>query len=199
MNPHSRAWTCIGALLLCGAGAVCAPIYQSAFSRLPEGSSAVPGWHLSGGDWRLESGLLTVRSEKSNPFGRLEITHEGDGTFRATVRNARSCHRAGILAKGVYRLETNRQFVALQLLRQRGDDWEVVSRAPDPWLYARNTQQFELRLAFSGRRVVGFVDDKQLVEYDDPEPPPLGGAYGLVGGWGTDLAWGGVELGDAAT
>ncbi len=196
MNPHFRAWTCMGSLLLCGAGAVCAPIYQSGFGRLPEGSGTVPDWHLSGGDWRIASGLLTVRSDKSNPFGCLEVTHDGDGTFRATVRNARSCHRAGILAKGVYRLETNRQFVALQLLRQRGDDWVVVSQAPDPWLYARNTQQFELRLAFSGRRIVGFVDDKQLVEYDDPEPPPLGGAYGLVGGWGTDLAWAGVELSD---
>lgn len=196
IRHHGTFLSAAAAVALSALCAAAAPVYQSDFGQLPEGASTIPQWRLSDGEYALRDGWLTVSSEKSNPFARLEVAHDGDGTFRATVRNSRGCHWAAILARGVYRLETNRQFVSLRLMRQRGNDWDVVAEAPDPWLYAHNPQQLELRLTFDGATVSGFVDHKRLVQYTDPEPAPLGGAYGLLSGWGTNLAWRGIEVSD---
>jgi len=172
-------------------------LYRSSFGALANGPAALPEWNLAGAVYRIQDGWLTVKSAKSNPLATLKTTRDGEGTFRATVRNAQSCHWAGIVAKGVYRLEVNRQHVHCALLRLLDDEWKPVARTPAYAKFAHNTQQFELRLTFTGNRVLGFVDDKRVVSYEETEAVPAGGTYGLVGGWGTDVAWRGISLSDA--
>ncbi len=171
-------------------------LYEGDFSRLPDGPAELDGWNLGGGDYRIDDGWLTVSSAKSNPSATLGTKHDGDGTFRATVRNARKCHWSALLAKGVYRLEVNNQFVRLALHRLEGTEWKLVGSVPGYALYAHNTQEFELRLSFVGNKVSGFLDDKKLIEFEDPADPPTGGAYGIMSGWGTDLAWRDITLSD---
>ena len=188
----------LAVLALCGLPqfAVARPLYQSDFAKVPNGSAALPDWSLDGADYRLADGWLTVKSTKSNPYARLKITHDGDFTLRATARNAASCHWAGMLARGVYRLEVNNEFVRLRLIRRVGTDWKVVADAGDYAQYAHNTQHLELRLVAVGNHITGFLDDKKLVEYTDPEPVAAGGDFALMSGWGTDLAWRDISLTD---
>jgi len=170
-----------------------AMVYDRAFGD----PGALDDWSLSGATYGVADGWLTVRSGKSNPYAALKVRHDGDGTFRATVRNARECHWVAILARGVYRLEVNNQFVQLRLLRKLGDEWKIVGQAGGYELYPLNTQEFELRLAMQGSRVSGFIDRKKLIEYDDPEAVAPGGNYALLSGWGTNCAWRDVSLSDA--
>jgi hypothetical protein len=168
-------------------------VYDRPFSD----PGALDDWPLSGATYEVADGWLTVRSEKSNPSAALKVRHDGDGTFRATVRNARECHWVAVLARGVYRLEVNNQFVELRLLRKLGDEWKLVAQVGGYELYPLNTQEFELRLTMQGGRVCGFIDRKKLIEYDDAEPVPPGGGYALMSGWGTNCAWRDVSLSDA--
>jgi len=165
-------------------------VYDSAF--LDPG--ALDDWSLDGADYALEDGWLTVRSTQSNPYAARKRKHDGDGTFRATVRNARECHWVAILARGVYRLEVNNEFVQLRLLRKVGDEWRLVDQASSYELYPLSTQEYELRLAVQGTRILGFIDRKLLLEYTDPDPVPPGGDYALLSGWGTNCAWRSVSL-----
>ncbi|MFH1023078.1 MAG: hypothetical protein V1809_06785 [Planctomycetota bacterium] len=169
-------------------------LYQSDFERQPEGPAKPENWNLTGGTYTIEKGCLVVRSEQSNPMATLGVTYDGDGTFRATVRNARSCHHLALVARGAYRLEISKEHGGMELQRLAGKDWKAVARAPGYGHYARNTQEFELRLVFAGKKVFGFLDDKKLIEYEDGRPVPAGGGYGLTSGWGTDLAWRNVQL-----
>ena len=89
-------------------------LYQSDFSSVQDGPAKVRGWSLAGATYRIEQGWLHVTSAKSNPLAALRVKHDGDGTFRATVRNARNCHRAGLIARG-FRLEINNQYVRAEL------------------------------------------------------------------------------------
>ena len=91
-------------------------LYQSSFASLPDGPAKVRGWSLAGGTYRIEKGWLHVTSAKSNPLAALRVKHEGDGTFRATVRNARNCHRTGLIARG-FRLDIYKQYVRAELHR----------------------------------------------------------------------------------
>jgi hypothetical protein len=169
-------------------------VYQSEFKLLPDGPAQVARWGLGGGKYAIEKGWLTVRSEQSNPQALLHVSHDEDGTFRATVRNARSCHWLALLARGVYRLEISREHGRMDLQRLVGKTWKTVVQGPEYGPYARNTQEFELRLVWVGAKVYAFLDDKKLIEYDDPLPVPAGGEYGLSSGWGTDLAWRQVQI-----
>ena len=169
-------------------------LYQSDWERQPDGPAKVENWNLAGGTYTVEKGWLAVRSEQANPSAMLKVKHDGDGTFRAVVRNARSCHWLALVAKGAYRLEISREHGGMRLQRLAGKDWKTVAQAPDYVHYARNTQEFELRLVFAGKKVFGFLDDKKLIDYEDSQPVPAGGGYGLTGGWGTDLAWRNVRL-----
>ncbi|MBM3500318.1 MAG: hypothetical protein FJX74_16800, partial [Armatimonadetes bacterium] len=170
----------------------CDTLHRSAFDT----PTSLADWSLSGAEYAVEDGWLTVRSEQSNPYAALKLKHDGDGTFRAKVRNARECHWVAILARGVYRLEVNNQFVELRLLRRVGDEWRLVAQVGGYELYPLNTQEFELRLVVEGQRICGFIDRKRLLEYEDPEPAPPGGDYALLSGWGTNCAWRGVSLSD---
>ncbi|HOX07621.1 MAG TPA: hypothetical protein PK280_14575 [Planctomycetota bacterium] len=207
MNPETwsrsekvcgRSWIAAISVLLSvlalAAPAHAGAVYQSDFDRQPDGPAKLEDWKLAEGKYAIEKGWLTVKSDKSNPSAMLKVKHDGDGTFRATVRNARSCHRTALVAGG-YALEINKQR-GLELQRLSGKDWKAVGTAvAAPWLYPRNTHEFELRLVRVGRKVSGFVDDKKLFEHEDAEPPPpAGGGYGFTGGWGTDVAWRGVQL-----
>ncbi|MBP8952316.1 MAG: hypothetical protein KBI47_07990 [Armatimonadetes bacterium] len=171
-------------------------LYRSNLEAVPDGSGSVPGLKLDSGQFTVRDGWLEVRSDRSNPVIRLDATAVGDCTFRATVRGAQNCHWAGLVARGAYRLEINRQFVHLALLRLVGDEWRVVAKTPGPLEHARNTQQFEMRLVIQGNRVMGFLDDKQLIDFTDPDPVSPGGEFSLVSGWGTRLAWQGISLSD---
>jgi len=173
-----------------------ATFYRSDFASQPNGPAQLADWALTGGTYTLEDGWLRVTSEKSNPYAALKATLDGDGTFRATVRNARENHWCALLARGVYRLEVNNEFVRLALLRKVGEEWKLVGQVGSYELYAHNTQQFELRLTIVGRRVLGFIDGKQLIEYEDPDPAPPAGEVALMSGWGTNLAWRDVSLSD---
>ena len=145
-------------------------LYESDTTALP-----VAGLSLAGAEYAIDDGWLTVQSEKSNPYLRLDAT-----------------------ACGAYRLEVNNQFVGLRLVCRIGDEWTVVDEAPSYQLYPHNTQEFELRLAWVGDHVYGFIDDKLLVEYDDPAPPAPGGDFAMLSGWSTDCAWRDVSLADEA-
>ena len=193
-----RMASLLAVLALCGLPqfAVARTLYQSDFAKVPDGPAALSDWSLDGADYRLADGWLTVKSEKSNPYARLKVAHDGDFTFRATVRNAPGCHWSGLLGRGVYRLEVNNQFVKLRLMRLVGTDWKVVGDAGDYAQYARNTQQFELRLVAVGNHITGFLDDKKLVEYTDPDPVPPAGDFALMGGWGSNVAWRDLSLTD---
>lgn len=171
-------------------------LYDVDFSTLPEGPAVLPEWSLTEGNYSIEDGWLVVRSRQSNPVATLAVTHDGDGTFRAKVRNAAGCHWSGLMAKGVYLLEVNNEFARLALRRWVEGQWTVVAEVFWYTRWAHNTQEFELRLSFVGNRVYGFLDDKLLLQYDDPEPVPLGGHYGLMSGWNTDLAWRDISLSD---
>lgn len=171
-------------------------LYRSNLEAVPDGSWSVPGLKLESGQFTVRDGWLEVRSDRSNPVIRLDATHDGDCTFRATVRGAQNCHWAGLVARGVYRLEINRQFVHLALMRLVGKEWQTVAKTPGPLEYVRNTQQFEMRLVIHGNRVMGFLDDKQLIDFADPDPVAPGGEFSLVSGWGTQLAWQGISLSD---
>lgn len=171
-------------------------LYESDLAALPNGAAQVEGLDLGGGTCRVEDGWLTVSSEQSNPYLALAAKHERDFTFRAMVRNARECHWVGLVARGVYRLEVNNQFVELRLLRKRGDEWDVVDEVGGYSVYAHNTQDFELRLVAEDNRICGFIDDKLLVEFEDTEPVAEGGDYAMLSGWGTDCAWSGISLTD---
>ncbi len=173
-----------------------AVLHQSSFAALPDGVADLADWALSGAEYKIEDGWLTVKSEQTNPYAALKVRHDGDGTFRATVRNARDCHWSAILARGVYRLEINNQFVRLGLHRLIDDEWQLVDEAKDYSIYPHNTQAFELRLAIVGNRLHGFIDDKKLVEYEDTAPVPADGDYALMSGWGTNLAWTDTSLSD---
>lgn len=181
-----------------GPGSLCQArlIYASNFGELPDGPAHLPDWRLEGGDYRIRDGWLCVTSERSNPAAVLPAACDGDFTFRARVRNARGCHWSALLARGVYRLEVNNEFVRLGLYRLHGQQWDLVAQAPAYGLFAHNTQEFELRLVGAGNRVCGFLDDKKLVEFTDPDPVPPGGVFALLSGWGTDLAWRDVRLED---
>ncbi|MBI2301399.1 MAG: hypothetical protein HYU66_21040 [Armatimonadetes bacterium] len=182
--------------LLVAAPVPAAVLYRGDLAGLPDGPARLGHWRLDGGDYTLAGGWLGVQSAQSNPLAALDLKHDGDFTFCAQVRNSRSCHWAALLARGVYRLETNSQFVHLGLLRKTGGEWKLVGQAPDPWAYAQNTQDLTLRLTLAGRHVSGFVDDKKLVEWDDPDLAPAGGDYALMSGWGSRLAWRDIELSD---
>lgn len=194
-NWNSRICPGLSAIgLLCGvlaarAGGATGDVYRSDFARQADGPAKLENWSLTGGTYAVEKGWLTVRSGQSNPQAVLPVRHEGDGTYRATVRNARSCHRLALLAKGVYQLEINREHGRMDLLRRVGTGWRTVARGPEYMPYARNTQEFDMRLVWQGTRVCAFLDEKKLIEYDDPLPVPAGGEYGVSSGWGTDLAW----------
>lgn len=175
--------------LLGAAGIQAGEPRESNFTATPE-SAALAGWRLTGGRYQVQDGWLTVVSETSNPEATWKDARlDGDGTFRATVRNARHCHRTILEAKGVYRLEINNQFRELQLQRRTGQSWRVVARAPNYEREALADDAFELRLAFRGRQVMGFLDDRALVRFEDPDPVPDGATFGFGGGWGTDVAW----------
>jgi hypothetical protein len=184
-------------LLLAAAGAALAsaePIYHSDFRAQCDEAAQLGAWRLAGGRYMIRDGWLCVRSEKSNSRAVLRVRHRGDGTFRATVRNARACHRTGLLARGVYLLRVDRQFGRLELHRRTGGGWRMEAHAAGWWHAARFVTAFELRIVRLGRKVLGFVDDKQLVEYDDPAAPPADGEFGLIGGWGTDVGWRDISL-----
>jgi hypothetical protein len=171
-------------------------VYRSDWADQKAGAADLKDWSLGEGRFEIRDGWLTVVSDRSNPHATLKIHHDGDGTFRATVRGAALCHRTVVQARGVYRLEVNNQFGQLQLHRQIGGQWKLVA-AGDRYLdYTRRRDRFELRLTFAGRRVCGFVDDKKLVEYDDPAAVPPGGQFALAGGWGSDVAWRDIQLSD---
>jgi len=193
MSPLMSSLLAVVALTSPGQAAV---LHQSDFAAFPDGPADLADWTLSGAEYAIEDGWLTVRSEQSNPYAALKLRHDGDGTFRATVRNARECHWSAILARGVYRLEINNQFVRLALHRLIDDEWQLVDEADEYSIYAHNTQTFELRLTIAGNRVQGFIDDKKLVEYEDTAPVPADGDYALMSGWGTDLAWRDISLSD---
>jgi hypothetical protein len=142
--------------LLAALSACAQPLYRSEFLPLPPGPAKLADWDLRDAQYALQDGWLTVSSERSNPRALLKPTHAGDFTFRATVRGAGECHWSGLLARGVYRLEVNNQFVELALLRLVGDEWEKVARAPAYSRYLRNTGSFELRLVGRGSRISGF-------------------------------------------
>jgi len=184
------------AVLLAARPAEATFLYGSDFRSSPAGPAALKHWRLVAGDYRIEGGWLRVTSKRSNPKATLDVTCERDCTFRATVRNARNCHRVALFARGVYRLEVNRQFGRLSLERLSGNGWKLVASAPRYWDYARLEHEFELRLVVVDQRVVGFIDDKKMVAFDDPERPASGGAFGLLGGWGTDVAWRNISLSD---
>ncbi|MCX7599023.1 MAG: hypothetical protein N2512_09185 [Armatimonadetes bacterium] len=171
-------------------------IYASDFSGLPDGPAHLPDWILDGGTYVISDGWLCVTSERSNPVATLPATCDADFTFRARVRNARGCHWSALLARGVYRLEVNNQFVRLGLYRLRDGRWDLVAQAPAYELFLHNTQEYELRLVGAGNRIFGFLDDKKLVEFTDPDPVPPGGSFALLSGWGTNLAWRDVRLED---
>lgn len=156
----------------------------------PANFTAQEGLFTSSGGW------LEIRSKQQNPWVLLQVKHDGDGTFRGTVRNADGCHWSALRGWGVYRLEINRQYVQLHLLRLSGGEWKVAAVNGEYGLCARNTQQYELRLVVQGRRVRGFLDDKKLLDWQDPEPAPSGGEFSLLGGWGSDVAWRDVTLSD---
>lgn len=177
-------------------------LYQSDFKSLPEGPvKSLPAgpvrlkrWALGGGIYQIKNGRLHVRSDRSNPRATLDVKHDGDGTFRATVGNARNCHRTGLIARG-WRLEINNQYVRIELHAPAGTAGKLVAHGPyRP--YPRFGHEFELRLVFVGRKVCGFVDRKKLVEHESREPIAPGGRYGLMGGWGTDVAWRKISLSD---
>lgn len=164
-------------------------LYQSDFASRPDGPADLPGWSLSGGNFTLRDGWLLTTSERDNPVAVLPVKHDGDMTFRAKVRGATHCHWTALVARGVYRLEVNNQFVHVALLRQAGPEWRQVATAPGYRRYAASAEQFELRLVVHGDRVMGFVDARKVVEYRDPDPVPPRGDYALLGGWGTRVAW----------
>ncbi len=169
-------------------------LYQSDFRSVPDGPAEVKGWSHAGGTYRIEKGWLHVTSAKSNPLATLDLKHDADGTFRAVVRNARNCHRTGLIARG-FRLEINNQHVRAELHRPEGKRTKLVAHAPyRP--FSRFEHEFELRLVFAGRKVAAFIDRKKLLEYESPAPIPPGRPYGLMGGWGTDVAWRNVSLSD---
>lgn len=201
MACHSRTWgqlASVGMVAILAAAHVCDArvIYAGVFSGLPEGPADLPGWRLEGGDYRIQDGWLCVTSERTNPVATLPATRDGDFTFRARVRNAAGCHWSALQGRGVYRLEVNNEFVRVALYRLRDNAWDLVAQAPNYALFTRNTHEFELRLVAAGRRICGFLDGKRLVDFTDPEPAPPGGAFALVSGWGTNLAWRDVRLDD---
>jgi hypothetical protein len=185
-------------LLVAVSAAFATALYQDDFAKLPNGPARLADWQLDGADYTVADGWLVVKSAQSNPSAMLKVAHDGDFTFRATVRNSRSCDWSALLARGVYRLEINNEHVRLGLMHKVGDEWKLVSQAPGYEMYPRNTQVFELRLVAVGNKIAGFIDDRKLVEYTDPDPVPAGGQYGLISGWETDLAWRGVSLTDQA-
>ena len=169
-------------------------LYQSDFKALPDGPARVKKWALAGGTYRIEKGWLQVTSAKSNPLATLDLKHDGDGTFRATVRNARNCHRTALVARG-FRLEINNQYVRAELHAPAGKGTKLVAHSPyRP--FSRFAYEFTLRLVFAGRKVAAFIDRKKLLEYESPAPVPPGGRIGLMGGWGTDVAWRNISLSD---
>ena len=186
-------WSVLFAALSAGVGQA-RMLYRSDFASLPDGPANTKGWTLTGGAYRISKGRLHVTSVKSNPLATLKVKQDGDGTFRATVRNARNCHRVGLVARG-FRLEINNQYVRAELHGPMGKRTKRVAHSPyRP--FSRFEHEFELRLVFVGRRVVAFIDRKKLLEYESPAPIPPGGRYGLMGGWGTEVAWRNVSLSD---
>lgn len=183
-------------MLLDGAVADAKVLYRSDGPTWAGDPADLKEWRLEGANYQVQAGWLHVSSEKSNPCATLRIGHDGDGTFRATVRNARTCHWTALQGKGVFRLEVNNEFTRLALHRLTDKQWKLVGEAKDYGNYARNRYEFELRLVFVGTKVYGFLDDKKLIEYEGPAPVPPGGQYGLVSGWGTDLSWRSVSLTD---
>jgi len=171
-------------------------VYRSDFGTAATQPAQLPEWQMQDGRYWTETGWLHIVSDKSNPQATLRFTHDGDGTYRAVVRNAEHCHRSMLLAKGVYQLEINNQFGRLALQRLADKQWKLVGDAKNYGLYVRNGHMLELRLVFVGRRVCAFIDGKKLIDYQDPEPVPPGGRYGLVGGWGSDVAWRDIRLYD---
>lgn len=188
--------TLLTTIVLASLPALARDIYRSDFRSPATQPANLPDWRLQAGRYTLESGWLHVVSDKSNPEAFLTPTHDGDGTFRATVRNAEHCHRTMLLARGVYRLEINNQFSRVELHRLADKQWRMVGQAANYDLYSQDRHTFELRLAFVGRRVAAFVDDKKLIDYEDPAAVPAGGHYGLAGGWGSDVYWRDVRLSD---
>ena len=183
-------------VVLAAAPVAAGDIYHSDFGSAASQPVELTDWQLQGGHYQIESGWLHVTSDKSNPEATLRFTHDGDGTYRAVVRNAEHCHRSMLLAKGVYRLEVNNQFRRLELGRLADKQWKLVAEAKDYGCYARDQHTFELRLTFVGHRVSAFIDDKKLIDYEDPVPVPPGGHYGLAGGWGSDVFWRDIRLSD---
>ncbi|MBU0611677.1 MAG: hypothetical protein KKI08_27615 [Armatimonadetes bacterium] len=172
-----------------------AVLYRSDFQQLPDGTAQVPGWTLAGGDYRIQSGWLTVKSERSNPVATLQAAVGGDFTFRARVRGALRVHWAA-LRVGPYRLEVNRQFVRLALM-QEGQDAPVAA-VPNYTRFAERGDVFELRLVHKGDRLLGFIDSRELIDVELGEPLPPDAPLGLLSGWGTDVAWGEISLSDEA-
>ncbi len=182
--------------LLVSLGVHAAPLYESDFASRPDGPADLPDWSLSGGDFHLRDGWLCVASDRDNPVAVLPVKQDGDVTFRARVRGAIHCHWTALLARRVYRLEVNNQFVHVALLRKVGNEWRQVASAPGYRRYAASAEQFELRLVVHGDRVMGFVDTRKVVEYRDPDPVPVDGEYALLGGWGTRVAWRDISVSD---
>lgn len=189
-------WFMIGVLFCSCAWAE--EILISDFAKSGNNTQAMERFKVSGGNFELSEGWLLVRSGKENPTVLLKQTHIGNGTFRAKLRNAISSHWAGLLAKGIYRLEVNNQFQNLRLLRKVEKRWKILAEAPKPYIYAKNQQEFEIRLSFMGKKIYGYVDDKLLIEYVDNLPLGKEGQYGLVSGWKTDVAWKDIYLSDKA-
>ncbi|MCG3178339.1 MAG: hypothetical protein BIFFINMI_00666 [Phycisphaerae bacterium] len=185
------SWTPAG---MASAGADDGEFYRSDFAALPDGPAPPAHWRLAEGICRIVGGRLHIASDRSNPRAILDVACPGDATWRATLHGAGRNHHVGLLARGVYCLQTNRQFSRLELLRLTGGQSKVVASAPRYWIYARAGDRLELRLVVVGRRVRGFVDDKLLIDWEDPDAPPAGGQFGLLGGWGTDLGVSNVSL-----
>ncbi|MDD4891941.1 MAG: hypothetical protein PHU85_18630 [Phycisphaerae bacterium] len=79
--------------VLAAAPADARDIYRSDFGAAASQPAESADWKFQGGRYRFEAGWLRVASDSSNPEAMLRATHDGDGTYRALVRNAEHCHR----------------------------------------------------------------------------------------------------------
>lgn len=186
-----RSFTLLAVLLITTA-AFPAVLYRSDFVHLPNGTQQLPGWTLSGGEYAVQDGWLTVKSERSNPEALLPVKVVGDFTFRAKVRGAMRVHRCA-LTYGPYRLEVNNQFGRIALHSSYD---QPLAAAGGYGKYLQREDMFELRLVRRLNQLLVFADSRKLFAYTLPEklagPQPLS----LFSGWGTNLAWSEISVTD---
>ena len=92
------------------------PLYRADFS-----AALGPDWQVVDGRVAVENGRLTVRSDRSNPFVRLNRRFHGDLSVRVRLLGGPGSHWSGVVVKDTWWLTLNNEFAAVLLVRRRPD------------------------------------------------------------------------------